>query len=408
MEIKGLSIPRKITMADLNTKTFHSLLKLVSENPDKLKTKLNDRRLTINEKKILQSYLLQRDGHYQEAFELIDKLEIEEEEIKAQWLFLMAYLYGSITDYTKCEELYYRAIELFKLKNQTYYIMLSLVNLFNIYNSQHDLNKMKETINLLSSMDLQSTERKERALRCFYIYYKQTKQNDKALSLRKILQEYSELLPVPDKMMLFVDQINEMIELKKFNEARIFLETIKKSKKHYLKEMFKYMRILIDFIELKKPIYSYENDFKRTPYLKNQISIIKYLEEDKWYEAILYWNKLKIQYPHLYGENFKYLGPCDLFFQALQNFKQHDSLDIEMNDFQGLGKKERLKKILTDAKKPLNYEILFETIWDRKLMTKDDQQSLAKLVYRLKKEDHLEIVYKKSCYYLVTSKKTAA
>jgi hypothetical protein len=206
----------------------------------------------------------------------------------------------------------------------------------------------------------------------------------------------------PDQLNYLMDRFQRKVLDQNFFQCRIILNELKRCKKYYSTENFKIMNILIDFIEKDIPIYLQQRDFERVPLIYLQLSVLENLEQGLDDKALLIWNKLKEKFPFIYQDNFRYSGDEGLFKMALNKLIPKQ-ININKKTLEGLPVKDRILRILEKSQDYISQDLLFELVWDRKAIDKNDYQLLAKNIYKVKKKYNLKIVSRRKCYLLKAS-----
>jgi hypothetical protein len=111
------------------------------------------------------------------------------------------------------------------------------------------------------------------------------------------------------------------------------------------------MKLLLLNYTQDRPIYAYKEDFQSYPALYHQLMIIKHLESRQMMEARAFWNKLQIEFPKTYADNFKYLGSENIFSLCLEKYKpKHSNAPVSVDN---LDRENALLKVLSSLGKSI-------------------------------------------------------
>jgi hypothetical protein len=164
------------------------------------------------------------------------------------------------------------------------------------------------------------------------------------------------------------------------------------------------MKGLLDFILDGSEIYLYERDFKGIQYLWWQISVIKSLQAKEITVAKEHWRELQKVMPHVYGEDFNYLGGVCLFKIALSKVNVHKtSLVVNLPKFET--KEELLMFILEEYPSGILKDDLYKMIYGKEVQDKDDYGKLKTLIKRIRKKMFSDIKSRKGSYYISQNSK---
>jgi tetratricopeptide (TPR) repeat protein len=392
-------------MNKIKAKTFIQALKLVSSNPLSVKKYLSDNRLTQNEKKILKAYLHFRNANYDEVFNLIDKIDDLDQEIYAQKNLLMGLTLANLGRFEQAVIFYSKAEAAFRLLDLPYYLMIVLINLFTTHLNCYDKAGIRNVGKELIKFDLKKMERPERILRCLYHYYRFEGENDIASKIRKELFSIYPKMSEADQITYQLDSFHLAIRENQLAEARTVMEKIKRFKKYYSTENFRFMHKVMGYLENDMPIYFHHQDFEAVPFLFNQINCLHFLEQGKTDQAHFFWNQLEKQFPKIYHGDFSYVGDICLFSMALEKAKKQIVRNKPKIDTKGLTKKQLILKVLCESLVPVNQEDLFQAVWGRPVQDKNDLILLSRAIYRIKTEQKIDIQSRRKCYFIKPQKK---
>lgn len=393
----------------MKEKTFYHLLMEFNENPTKAKRKLDDKRFTSLERKIVQGHLLLRDNKNKDVVELLaNQPSSELFFVESQRLLLLSCAYNNLGQLVKAEINILKSIEIVQNLDTPYFIFLGWFNYFWICSNLNKLQGMEVCIQKMLELSLDSKKEQARVFRCQFCFYQMSNRLKEAEVSMKLLEKIKNSLSESEIVFYLTDKFMFYVQTEKFDKAAQVLEEMKKNRKFSLSENFQFMRTLLKHIMSDTVIYAYDEDFKNTSILLWQIKVIQSLESREQDIAASYWNKLASEYPDVYKPDFVYNGTKCLFSICLEKHKSKEPLNSY--DFQdGLTKIEKLKIIFSKEKNPISATNIFEIIWDRSCDTKDDLLKLSKLIYRLKVEcPEIQIEYKKGTYKAIVATQVAS
>lgn len=189
-----------------------------------------------------------------------------------------------------------------------------------------------------------------------------------------------------------------LVACKQLDKAEKTFQKMKEVRKFHPSFNFKFIKMVLGFIQHQKPIYFYDRDFKDHFILNHQLKILSNLYQNKRKEAESSWTSLQLIMPHLYQDDFKYKGiPC-LFSLALEKC-QPESYEFISEEFNEDSNFEKVVKILNKHKKPINKDDLYFLIWGKYPQEKSDYRKLIKSINRLRLKGH-KIKYQSGCYFL--------
>jgi hypothetical protein len=391
----------------IKVKTFITALKLLSSDPVKAKSFLQDKRLSQNEKIILRCYFLLRDNELDEVVSQLKQISsCTDTIVEAQKQLLLGLTANNQSHFKEAFAYINTALKLLKNKELPYFEYIGLYNQFIISFNQKDREQMRSILGKLKKLPLEKEADQIMILRCFLNYYTLHDQFNEAHHMIEEIEQISGTLTESDGISFLIDKINLAVKEEKFDQCQKILSEMKKFRKFHLTENYNFIKLLLDNITHDTPLYFNQDLFVRIPVLHYQMKTIRALEEGNEGEAKESWAKLTELYPELYEENFKYRGDKSLFSLALNKHVAK----IRPTPLQFSGDSSQHEKILTllqNAKAPINRDLIYHAIYGKPAECKDDYLRLSKVISRLKKKTSLEIGYKKACYFLVKTKQAA-
>lgn len=390
-------------MNNLKTKTFYQALLQISHSPLKAKSYLQDKRLTQLEKKILHAYFLFRDGKFTDVICQIESLEVIEPEILAQKNLLLGLAFNNLTQFNLANEFYQRALIHFKELKLPYFYHLTLVNQFYLALTCFDQKLINSIGKKMEMINLSNTSNPVRILRCLYHYYRINAKTKEANAIHSKLFLQFKTFSEADQLNFLMDYFQKSLIEKKYHDCYEALGHLKKLKKYYSSENYKFMFKILSFIDKGAPIYFQQKDFEKVPFLEEQMNCLRALEEGDSRKAELHWNNLSHQMNMIYLKPFQFNGDDCLFKFALNKLVKNHLSEVKPLNLEGLSVKEKILTVLKHAKNNVPQDILFELVWGRKPLNKNDYQILSKALYKMKKEKSVEIQCHKKCYFLKAS-----
>ena len=386
-----------------NSKAFREALEVFSSNQRKSKSYLCDKRLTQTEKRILSGFFLLRANGFSEVIHDLENVAISDKPfVEHSRKFLLGLAYNNLSDFNKSLPLIEASYKFFHEQAFTYFEFVAGLNLFIIHLNLKNEVEMKKYLDKIKKFPTNNPSDQLRILRCVFNYHRFKSHFDEALHVLEEIELISQHLLENDQVAIWLDRFNLYIKMKNFDLCYHCLEQMKNYKNYNMSANYNFIKKLLDNLTQDTPIYIQENQFAEHSILKNQILIIKNLEEGNTELAISHWKELQTIWPDYYNHNFNYQGEPCLFSFCLDKYRGHfhttKSHEISSNK-QEIS--ERILDILTQAQSPINKEELFKLVYQKSAESKEDLQNLAKNIYKLKIKKHLEIQYKKGCYFIV-------
>lgn len=391
----------------VKVKTFIHALKTLSLDSIKAKTYLQDKRLTQNEKIILESFFYFRDNDLLAVTEGLSRItECSDPVVESQKQLLLGLTAINMSFFKKAVVHIEKSLELLKGQGLPYFEYIGLYNLFIIAFNQKNKGQMKSLLNKLKRLPLERPADQIMILRSFLNYYTFNNEFKKAHEMIEEIDLMEDELCESDAIGYQIDKINLSVKEENFEESLQILNQMKKYRKFHLTENFKFIKLLLDNLMKGAPLYFSDEQFNRVPLLYYQMKTIRALEEGQKSEAQIFWNKLAEINPEIYGEHFHFKGEKSLFSLALlKHLKNITAPEVAIDG--DCTQHEKLLLILERAKAPVSRDFLYQATYGKKAETKDDYQRLSKVIYRLKVKLHLDISLKKGCYFLSKNRQAA-
>lgn len=385
---------------NIRTKFFAMIINEIHLSYDHLDKILADKRLTNAEKKIIQCWNYLRKGQAKNILEIVETIETEYDDlVNAQKKLLTGISLIWEGNLKKALVMIKEAtfeLEEFEGIGNIYFI--AVYNYFVCSLNLKNEKELNQSMNLLSIIPNLDEKQKITRLSCSFYFYNYFNDFKKARLCIKELEKVKDKMNDSIFMAYHTGKYMFYIKSEEYDLCFKVLDDIKKRRSFYSKSNYLFMRILLENFVNKTPIYAYERDFVDSPFLYNQIMVIKLLEESKPIEAKIYWNKLAFELPLVFSENFTYLGPKDIFSLCL---KTHLKKDADTTFKLPEKKEDALILLLQKNNGCLSIETIYQKLWDEELLDKEDIGKLKKLVSRVRKNQNQNIKFKKGCYHLL-------
>lgn len=395
-------------MIKIIQKTFLEALSLLSTDPDKARSYLQDKRLTQAERSILQGHFHLRNNQIEKMLNDLQSIKGEMDRVvKSQYCLLMGMGLCNQSKFKEAIPFFEQSLKLMK-EDLPYFSLTTLVNLFLVYFNLKDKEHMTKLIAELEKFPVSNPIGKMRVLQCRFNYHSFLNETLAAKSLLEKISELSDDMPDADKMSHLICKFDFYIKLDDIENCYKTLEEMKSHRKFHLTQNYQYMKLLLNHYSKNAPLYFYDHEFEDHPVLFNQIKVIQQLEEGNLSKAQEHWSRLKALYPDLYGEVFEFRGGKTLFAICLQKYSEAKTSEILEADSAG-NILENLHAILKNSKTPIRKELLFEMLWGRSPEDKDDLMKLTRSIYRVRTRFGLDIKTRKGSYFVeIPSKKSKA
>lgn len=383
-------------------KTFIQAITMVSQNHLKAKSFLNDKRLTLKEKKLIMGSLSLRDGDLAAAEEIVlQSFPFESDILNG----IANLLYGAIKNnqgrFTECMDLTYSGLELLKDEDIPRLQFSAYRTIFYCGCNLFDKEAAGSAIKWLKTYKPQNIEEELAIILADFSHAIRFEENSlKANALNKeLIKRHKDFNEIQ-----FIHYYYDLIDLHIMNQdflgAKETTLNLKKYRKYYDKDYYKYLVSLLDFINEGKTIYLYaelKEDSRRSYY---EIEVINSLLQRNMQKANVAWAMLMKEIPLLYNENFVINHKSYLFKHFLDLVQTNKSTDVSI-ELSG-SKIEKLHQLLLLHKdQGINKEELYQLVWETPLIEKNDVQKMSKMLNVIKKKYNIKIEHKKGTYKLV-------
>ncbi|MFZ4714897.1 MAG: hypothetical protein ACOYL6_14355 [Bacteriovoracaceae bacterium] len=375
---------------------------------------MTDKRLTQNEKKILESWLLLRDKEYDQIIALLTPMSCNIDIVESQRLLILGIAWNSKAQYQKALELVAQSLAKLPVRyaiNLDTIRFRTLYNLFVINENLRDLNQMKKLLAKMSSTPIPPAQRIHYEL-CRLSYANQTEDFSSAERIIDNLSDVQEEMSEYQKITFSVELFQYYLLQNLYGSCEKVLQEISSTRKYLLSSDFRFMKQLLAYLTHDSTLYLYEADFTNSPERYLQVKTLLALEACNMDHAQQAWEELKAKNKELYQGNFVFKGQKCLFSLCLQKFLRGKESKIELVTISQIqsssNKMEALYQILQAQTSPINKLDLYFLLWGEKPTDKFALNKLEKLVYRVRQEYSVTISSRKGCYFLSTKVKMAS
>lgn len=388
-------------------KTFDAYIRELILHPERSKKWMNDKRLTMAEKKILQGHLLVRDNKHKEVIEEISSISDSEMEfVNDHKHLLLGICYNNTGRCTEALKYLRLAAIAFEKAGQNYHLFTTL---FNMINNLGNLGKIEEMTPVLQRMvDLRVSGRlpETRLLRSQFIHAVDSNNNQLAHELLPRIQKLKIDMPESELGPQLVCEFMFHIKEENFDKAEAVLGEMKKHRKFMIGENFPFMKKLLSHLVENTTIYVYERDFpSQESALYRQIKVIEALQAQNIEEAQTHWGYLQSRYgKQLYQDDFRWNGEKCLFSLCLdKHVAKRKDAPLKLQLVTGDESKYKLAyKILKNAQAPMRSGELYELLYGEIINDKEDLKKLVSLIMHIRKHYGVEIISRKGTYELVS------
>jgi len=383
-------------------KTFYKILLDFNVNPFRAKQCLNDKRLTLVEKKIIESYLHIRNNQNQLAIDHISSVASSEAPlVEGQRHLVLGLALNNISHFEEAEKRVKEAIRHLNQIKAPYFQFIAHLYLFTVYSNMNRLDLMKQTLDKMELIPKEHDLQKIKLLRCQFDYYSLT-DAAKARNILKSIEPHKKNMTEGDIASHLVCEFMFFVQCEEFETCEKVLEEMKKYRKYTLSENFNYNKKLLAHLTENAPIYLTGDDFKSIPVLYYQLKVIHAFEDLNDFDAHRYWNELATMYPEFYKKDFDFKGPKSLFSLCLDKHRKVviQPMVPEIENADKLSKLDLLISIVNSITVPISKGLLYERIWDSSPESKEDLARLTKLISRARNEKGIEIKSRKGTYYV--------
>jgi len=386
----------------MDQKTFYKFLLELGRSPHKAGLYLKDKRLTAAEKRIIEAQLLVRDGKNEEAVELMKKTPSSEfVYVEGQRRLILGVALNNLSRHRDAEPNLKDAAQVMDFLELDHSRFVAYFNLFILFCNTGDFENMRMYLETLKTIPIHSVDHEIRLLRCQFMYYSELMDLEKAEEYLALLKMKKKEMNENERISLLVSKFKFYIRSGDYAKCQDVLDQMKSQRKFKIKENFKYMKVLFEHLVKGEPIYAYDKDFIKTPFLYHQIKVIQWLEATNLAKAKKHWEYLEKLNSAVYGENFEYRGAKSLFSVCLEKHRDKVGHSVKKIKFE---KKESLIETLIDILKnsivPIPKNQIYRMLWGEPPQSKEDLGRLVRLVYKARTEFGIPIEYHRGTYFI--------
>jgi hypothetical protein len=386
-------------------KTFDGYIRELIFHPGREKKWMNDRRLTIAEKKILKAHLLLRDNKYSVAITELDTISSTEIEfVNHHKSLLMGICLNNTGKYAEGFEYLKQAQKGFEESSNYYHLFTTLFNLVNNLGNLGKINEMSTVIQKMESLRISGKLQEIRLLRSQFIFACDSNNDQLANNLLPQIHKFKPSMPESELGAQLICEFIFHIKKEDLESAKQVLIQMKKHRKFMIGENFHFMNKLLNHLTTDDTLYIYERDFPSSEsVLFRQIKVIEALSSQDLEQANIHWLFLQSKCgKDLYMNGFKWAGEKCIFSLCLDKHLKKQKLDrVALKIIAGDGPRyQKAYEVLKNAQAPVRSELLYEIIYEKEIESKDDLKKLALLMINIRKIYKVEIISKKGTYTL--------
>lgn len=380
-------------------RTLLKAIELISSDHEAAKIFLKDRRITVSEKLILESYIDLRSNKYKKIIESLSKLTFSDGFVESQRLLVLGCAYNNSGDFVNAITFLDLALERSENYPQNPRMFTILYDLFIIHLNIQDMDGMKKVYSKMEDFEELSKTQDLILKDCrLQISLAMNNLRDAHLIIKK-LEKALTLMTSSQIVNFYITKFDYCLSCADFTGAYKALDDLKARRSFRNSANYTFMKTLLDHYVDGTPLYLYEHDFEDQPFLLNQVRVLLSLNRGEKNKALHYWQELRKINSSVYLEDFSYKGFKCIFSLCLDKYLE--SRFLVSSHESGQKKMDYLLQLLREAKGPVPKETLFEILYQKPLTTKDELFRLSSLIYRLKKEKKLQIKTQKGAYLLV-------
>ena len=393
-------------------KTFDVYLRELILHPERVKKWMKDRRLTIAEKKILNSHLLIRDNRYSDAIKELQSItNIDIDFVNDHKHLLLGICYNNTGKYAEGYDDLKKAAKGFQEDSQSYHLFTTLFNLINNLGNLGRVPEMRDIIQKMEELSISGKLQEIRLLRSQFIYASESNNFPESQILLPKIHKLKGEMPESELGAQLICEFIFHIKIEDFDSAKMVLAQMKHHRKFMVSENFHFMNKLLNHLQTDDTLYIYEREFPSPEsVLFRQIKVIEALHAQELDEASKHWCFLQEKYGKTsYRDDFKWSGEKCLFSLCLEKHLNKPKVDkVVLKIVAGDGPKYQMAyEVLKNAQTPVRSEELYEILYGDLIESKDDLRKLALLMINIRKHYAVQIISRKGTYELV-SKETIA
>jgi hypothetical protein len=390
----------------LEQKTFSKILSELNSSPQKAKESLNDKRLTMTEKKIIEAHLFIRDNENEKAFNHINEIPPSVMPfVEGQRLLVSGVALNNMSHFLEAESYLQNAIREMKKAHSDPFLFIVYFNLFLIANNLGDHKKMKKTLTELEGIPIESKHSEIRLLRCQFLYSSEINDETQAKRFLSEIKNRTHEMSESDLISQLICEFSYHIKNEDLKECESVLKEMKQYRKFNLSENFNFMKKLLYHLKDNSPVYAYDKDFQDVPVLYHQLKVIQSLEALDFQAAEKHWHHLRTNQPQVYHQNFQFKGNKCLFSLCLSKHDIKKEPTVLKSESDENSKQNLLIKIFHESSSPIPKGYLFELLWGNPPADKEEMKKLTRLISKIRSKDGLDIQTRKGTYFIIKRNK---
>ena len=387
-------------------KAFHQAIVLLHKDPKKTKQFLKDKRLTQQEKRIIQTYLLFRDNLNEEVLELEGSISDPSLYVDIQTNILLGMASNSLSHFHEAIQYFNKAKKLIAQDDSCPVIKFSVLFFqFITYSNLQALPEMKVLHSEMEQIQKNSGEMEIKKLHALFMCHDYSGNNDAAKEVLQKLEKHYPSMSEGLGIFHLLKSFMFYVKLEDFPECHKILERMKMHRKYNLTENYNFMKLMLNNLTYNKPLYFSDEEFKKLPILYYMLQVIQSLILKNRSLAEQFWTLLREINPSTFKANLTYEGEKCLFSLCLEkhlNAIEHVSqLEEWQKNCAHSGIIEKLNWVFENSDGPINKEDLFEFLFEKQPSTKEDMAKLVRAIHKFREHYQVEIVSKKGTYQRV-------
>jgi tetratricopeptide (TPR) repeat protein len=385
----------------VNQKTFYKLIIEFNLDPQKSKSYALDKRLTFNEKKILEAFFLVRNNENIQAMNLLKELTPSPLPfVEAQRLHLLGLCLNNQSHFVEAESYFLKSLSILKQLETPFSLFMGYFNLSFVYCNLARPKEMKKSMDAMEFIEHVTDFQKARFLRVCFSYYSLIDDEENAEKILKDLRPMMSGMPESDSIAQLVTEFIYYCRREEFSKCEEVLFEMKSHRKFHLTENFTFMKKLLNHLTKDERIYLSENSAHSVPLLNLQLKVIQGLEETDLEKAQENWSRLHQIMPDVYKDNFSYQGKKCLFSLCLDKHLSKTIKITPLKKNESANLLDSLYTLLESSPIPLSKSYIYEYLWNSTPVEKDDFNKLEQLVCRMRKEKGIKVMSRKNTYAL--------
>jgi hypothetical protein len=387
-------------------KAFLEALEFYYSDADKFKGYIQDKRLSQQERKILECWLLCRDKKFSEIKEELKKIGPSSHDlVQANINLLTGLAYNNGSEYDLALPYFIEASKMYKKFKLNFHHFISAYNMaiacFNFSNPQD----MKQALDEMEQMQLTKENEQKYLLEKAY-YFILTQNSKEAFKVLVQIEENISHVKESSEINYIVCRLIYYSSIKDFKACSKELKALKNLRKYNPSANYNFIKVLLEFLVSDKSIYLKESELKDHFFLFNQLKVIQALQQKRFDLALEYWNKMNQRAPHIYQDNFKYNSFKGFFFHALDKALKQSEGGCSIQIDQQASKQDTILSVLKQTDIPISKMDLYKLAWGS-TPVKLELKNLQNKINILRKQGY-DIQYKCGCYILKKEAKQSA